>query len=166
MKRLLLVSVSGFLFNACGKSPCDETSNVNSSSIVISFIDKQTGQYLYTETNPLYNIDSVKVYDKAGKQLHLLYALNPIPGSNSRYYSVAAGPVYDSQKDQNSFYQELCKDLFIRYRYDDIDTIKACFKSKELKCGSVFETIKISYRDTLISSLTNNNVSIINIYKD
>lgn len=166
MKRLLFVLASGFLINSCGKGPCSETSNVSSSSVIISFIDKQTGKYVYTETNPLFSIDSLKVYDEFGNALSLLYALNTIPGTNSKYYSVAARPIYNQQKDQNSFYNELCRNFLIKYKYNDTDTLKACFKSRQVDCNSDFETLKLSYRDTLINTTTNNTVAIINIYKN
>lgn len=166
MKKLFFVFALAILFNSCGKGPCTETSNVNSSSVVISFIDKQTGKYVYTETNPLFSLDSLKIFDEFGNSLPLLYAITPITGTNSRYYSVAASPIYNQQKDQNSFYTELCRTFLIRYKYNDFDTLKACFKSKQLTCGSEFESLKISYRDTLVSNLTNNTVSIINVYKN
>src|SRR5262245_282482 len=102
MKRLLVIFLLIILFDSCGKNRCEEPVTVNSSSVVISFIDKQTGKYLYSETNPLYKIDSLKVFDETGKQVQLLFALNSIPGSTSRYYNVAVGPVYDQQTDQNS----------------------------------------------------------------
>src|SRR5689334_13245196 len=98
MKKILFVLVTGILFYSCGKGPCDESSNVNSSSLVISFIDKQSGKYLYTETNPLYNIDSLKIYDEFGSSLPLLFASTPISGTNSRYFSVSVSPIYNQQK--------------------------------------------------------------------
>lgn len=163
---IMLPSVISFLFHSCGKGgACTNPLTVDQSSMVISFIDKQTGKYLYAENNPLYTIDSLKVFDESGKQFQLLYALTSIPNSFSRYYTVAIGPVYNSQTDQNSFYRELCRNFVVKYRYNETDTIKACFKSKNNDCGSTFETFKIFYKDSLIHSIDNNNYAILNLYK-
>ena len=168
-KVLLLVALffsTSLLFHSCQKGgQCINPLTVDQSSMVISFIDKQTGRYLYAETNPLYPIDSLKIFNEAGIQLQLLYALISIPNSTARYYTVAIGPVYNSQADQNSFYRELCRNFTVKYKYNETDTIKTCFKSKNKDCGSVFETFKIYYKDSLISSSDNNNYAILNLFK-
>lgn len=160
-----LFSLFSFLFHSCGKGECANPLTVGQSSMIVSFIDKQTGKYLYSENNTLYSIDSLKVFDESGKQVQLLYALNSIPDGTGRYYTIAIGPLYNSQTDQNSFYRELCRNFVVQYRYNETDTIKTCFKSKNNDCGSSFETLKISYKDSLISSINNNNYAILNLYK-
>lgn len=160
-----VIPLISFLFHSCGKGKCSNPLTVDQSSMIISFIDKQTGEYLYGENNPLYPIDSLKAFNESGKQLQLLYALNSIPDSTGRYYTIAIGPLYNSQTDQNSFYRELCRNFVVQYRYNETDTIRTCFKSKDNDCGSSFETLKISYKDSLISSINNNNYAILNLYK-
>lgn len=168
-RRLLflvtLLSGISFLFHSCGKPGCSNSLTVDQSSMIISFIDKQTGRYLYSENSPLYTIDSLKVFDESGKQFQLLYALSTIPGGSGRYYTVAIGPIYNSQTDQNSFYRELCRNFIVKYKYNETDTIKTCFKSKNNDCGSVFETLKLFYKDSLINNISDNNYTILNLYK-
>ncbi len=165
-KICLVLSLLSSLFISCGKgNSCVDPLTVSSSSVVITFIDKHSGKYLYTEQNSLYSLDSLKTFDEAGNAIPFLYKLTSTPNSNERYYSVAIQPIYNSQTDQNSFYRELCKKFVIRYKYTEADTIRSCFKSTELECGSTFETLKITYKDTLISSVTSNVTALINIYK-
>ena len=162
----LMLSLMGSLIISCGKgNNCVDPLTVNSSSVVITFIDKHTGKYLYTEQNSLYSVDSLKIVDEAGNAIRFLYKLTSIQNSNDRYYSIAIQPIYNSQTDQNSFYKELCRKFVIKYKYNETDTMKSCFKSIELKCGSTFETLKIIYKDTVISNTSNNTTAIVSLYK-
>src|SRR5262245_33384804 len=105
----LILSLLSSLLISCGKgNHCVDSLTVSSSSVVITFIDKHTGKYLYTEQNFLYSLDSLKTFDEAGNAIPFLYKLTSMPNSNERYYSVAIQPIYNSQADQNSFYRELC----------------------------------------------------------
>ena len=164
---LLISSVVILSSNSCRKGgPCEEPPDINVSSLVIRFIDKQTGKYLYTETNPLYNRDSLKAFDSLGNLLVPIFALNQIPGSLDRYYVVSAGPIYNSQTDAVSFTKEICKDFIIKYKYNETDTVKVCFKSQSRKCGSVFETLKVFYKGGLIGSTTNETYLLVTFYKN
>jgi len=149
------IIITLFSFGSCRKGGrCEQAPNVNQSEIVVAFKDKTTGRYLYAEVSPLYNKDSLKVFDENGNSLILLYALNQIPNTSSRYWDISFGNIYNSQTDGNSFNSELCKNFIVKYKYNETDTIKACFKSKKTECGSVFETLKVFHKGLLVGSVS------------
>lgn len=135
------------------------------SEIAVNFKDA-TGKYLYAELNPTYNKDSLKVFDQQGNSLIILSSLNQIPNTSNRYYVLSFGNIYDQRTDANSFNTELCKDFIVQYKYNEKDTIKACFKSQTTKCGSVFEILKIYYNDQLVETIANNTFANITVTKN
>jgi len=142
--------------NSCKKGGrCEEPEDVNQSSIVVAFKDNTTGRYLYSEVNPLYNKDSLKVFDPSGNSLVIRSALNQIPNTSSRYFDVSFGNIYDQQTDGAAFSSEVCKTFLVKYRFNETDSIKACFTAKKTKCGSVFENLKVYYKGMLVGSVTN-----------
>lgn len=154
---LILSFLSLVLTSAsCAKTggPCEEPLNINESEVVVTF-KNQAGDYLYKEINTIYNKDSLKVFDYYGNQLFLLSHLKQIPNTNFSYHVISFGDIYNDQTDKSSFNSELCKDFIIRYYYNRTDTVQTCFKSKETKCGSVFETLKVYHKGQLLTSVTN-----------
>lgn len=163
-----LFIINIFCFSSCGKSggPCELPYNVNSSEVVVAFKDKATGNYLYARSNPLYNKDSLKVFDENGNRLIVLSALNQIPNSISQYWDIGFGPLFNFQTDQSSFDAEKCKLFTIKYLHNQTDTVNVCFKAKKTKCGSVFETLKVYHKNILIGSTTNTTGVLVTIIKD
>ncbi len=150
-----IIFITFFSFGSCRKGgKCEQALNVNQSEIVVAFKDKNSGNYLYAEVNPSYNKDSIRVYDENNNNLVLLFALNQIPNTNSRYSDISFGNIYNPQTDANSFNSELCKNFIVKYKYNETDTIKACFKSMKTECGSVFETLKVFYKGMLVGSVS------------
>ena len=140
--------------------------NVNQSEIVVVFKDKATGKYLYTEINPLYNKDSLKVFDSFGNRLIILSSLNQIPNTSNRYYDLSFGNIYNQQTDAAAFDTEICKDFIVQYRYNEFDTVKTCFKAKKTECGSVFETIKVYHKGQLLTTANNKAAAHITLLKN
>ena len=71
----------------CKKTPkCETPLNVNQSSLQVIFKDRGTSKYLYEENLPLFNKDSIKVFNDNGNSLVLLYGLNTIPNTPNRYW--------------------------------------------------------------------------------
>lgn len=141
---------------------CELPLNVNQSEIVVAFKDQATGKYLYSESNPLYNKDSIRVFDESGNSLFLLSQLDVIPNTNSRFWRISFGPLYNQQTDAAAFDAELCRSFIIKYNHTETDTVKACFKAKKTKCGSVFETLQVYHKDQLVGFINNNTgISII-----
>lgn len=135
---------------------CEMADDVRNSAWAFSFKDNAIGKYLYREFSPLYKIDSLKVYDENNQQLIVNKSLDNIPDSASRYYKVSFWKPYNQQTDAGAFNGEVCRNFIIKYAYNEADTIKACFKAKETKCGSVFEYLNIFYKGELVGSVSNN----------
>jgi hypothetical protein len=167
--RAILIFITVLSFASCNKKgvKCDVPYNVNQSEIVVVFKEQATGRYLYYEFHPLYNKDSLKVLDENGKSLVLLSALNLIPNTSSRYWDISFGSLYDPTMDARSFDAEICKLYTIKYRYNESDTLKVCYKSKEARCnGSVFETLKVYHHGQLIGSITDNTGLVVTLNKN
>ena len=155
------------LFISCIKTPkCELPLNVNKSAISVIFKDSLSGKYLYTENNSLYNKDSIEIFDPNGNSLFLLFARNQLPNTSTAFWIINFGNIYIQQTDAGSFNTELCKNYIIKYAYNEFDTVQVCFKSKETKCGSVFESLKVFYKGQLISTTINNTHSTITITKN
>ena len=143
-------------FSSCFKSrpDCEEPMYVENSSIIVSFKDKD-GKYMYDNLFPTYNKDSLRVIDEHGNLIRLLFGSEVVPGTTHSYTTIDIGPVYNAQTDMASFSSEVCKKFYIWYNKNEKDTIKACFISKNLKCGSVFESLKVYHRDSLLAKASN-----------
>ncbi|MEO5944733.1 MAG: hypothetical protein ABIP30_13400 [Ferruginibacter sp.] len=163
---LIAPSLLLILITSCTKTrECELPLNISQSSIQTIFKDGITGKYLYAESNPLYNKDSLKIFDQNNNELFLLYSTNLIPGTSSAYYEINFGPLYIETSDENSFNSEICKSFYVQYNSKEKDTIITCFKSKKTKCGSVFETLKVYNKQQLLSNEINTTTSIITITK-
>lgn len=99
---------------------------------------------IYTrKLSPLYDKDSLKVLDQNGENLVILSSLNQIPNTSDRYWVLSFGNLYKEETDKASFSSEICKKYFVKYSYNESDTLIVCFKSRNTSCGSVFETLKV-----------------------
>lgn len=169
-QRLLLLITWGVIAGtqSCKKGgACEGAYNIkNQSEVVVTFIDQATGRYLYSEMNPLYNKDSLKVIDPLGNSLVILSALNQIPNTYERYFVLSFGNIYDSRTDEASFNSEICKDYIVKYTSSESDTIHVCFKAQKTKCGSKFETIKVYQNNQQIGSAKNTIGISVTIYKN
>lgn len=153
---IFLLSTTITITSCKSGGPCEGAYNIkNQSEVVVTFIDKATGRYLYSETNPLCNKDSLKVFDGSGKSLVILSALNQIPNTYDRYYVLSFGNIYSNLTDETSFNSEICKDYIVKYSNAESDTVQVCFKAQKTKCGSKFETIKVFHAGQQVGSATN-----------
>lgn len=156
LASILLITIVLICGVSCIKGGrCEGALNVNQSEIVVTFKDQATGKYLYSEVNPLYNKDSLEVFDPSGNALVILRVLRVNPGTLSKYWDLSFGNLYNQTTDANSFNAEICKGYILKYKYNVIDTIKVCFKAKNTKCGSKFETLKVYHRGATIRMGTN-----------
>ncbi len=173
MKKILnciLISIPFFIFNRCAKPAggrCEQPLDVNSSEVVVVFKDKTTGRYLYSEVNPLYNKDSLKVYDQYGRSLIILKLLRSAPDNALQgIYALSFGDIYDARTDAAAFNSEFCKTYFVRYNATETDTIKACFRVLKTECGSVFNPIKVYNKGQLLDSAANTASAHITLLKN
>lgn len=164
----LILCGATIIISSCKKGrPCEEPYNIKSQSeVVVTFIDKATGKYLYSEMNPLYDKDSLKVIDPMGNSLVILSALNQIPNTYNRYYVLSFGNIYSNPVDEASFNSETCKNYIVKYSFNESDTIQVCFKAQKTKCGSKFETIKVYQNGQEVGSETNTIGISVTIFKN
>jgi len=138
--------------SSCGKSEgkCDLVDDIyRSSSVQVTFKDAATGKYLYEEAFPLYNKDSLKIFDEQGNRLIILSKENRDPVTNVGYWELNFGNIYNPQTDAASFNTELCKNYIVKYKYNETDTIKVCFKAVRTECGALFDPIKVYHKGQL-----------------
>jgi hypothetical protein len=171
VKSFIRLLITLFLFNAFSchkKSTCESPLEIKThSEIVVTFKDKATGKYLYSEVNPLYNKDSLKVFDQYGNGLVILSLLRSAPdNANQGIYVLSFGNIYDDRTDANAFNAETCKTYIIKYSYNEADTVQACFKAKKTECGSVFETLKVYNKGQLLADVQNDISAKITITKN
>lgn len=152
---ILICVFCEFPYASCVKKggSCELPDTVENSEISLHIREKSTGQYSYTEFGSLYDKDSLIVIDPQGYNLPILYNLQNIPGTLNNYYILSFGPVYNPEVDQISYDKEVCKKYVIYYRPNQADTLNACFTSMKTKCGSVFETLHIYHKGSLIRSV-------------
>lgn len=162
---LVLLMVTFF---SCSKSggECEEPIDATrSSEVVVTFRDKATGRYLYSEVNPMYNKDSLKVYDPSGKSLVILSQSRTIPNTSSGFFALSFGNLYDAQADQSAFDNEVCKKFIIKYNATETDTVMTCFRILKTKCGSVFNPIKVYHKGQLLDSTAHDGAAHITLFK-
>lgn len=164
----VLAIILALFSSSCKKGgKCEEPINLSQSRVIVAFKDRVSGKYLYTEINPIYNKDSLQVLDANRNSLVILNRLrveqNP---PYIEYYSLSFGNIYNQQTDAASFNSEICKDYFVRYNYNQFDTIRACFKAKKTECGSVFETLKVFHKGQLLTTVNNRASASITLLKD
>jgi hypothetical protein len=153
--------------NSCKSGgKCDLALNVNQSEVVVAFKQASTGKYLYSEFNPTYNKDSLKVFDPEGNSLIILSSLNQIPNTSSRYWELSFGNIYNTATDGAAFDSYVCKNYLIKYSYKETDTIKVCFKARRTKCGSVFDPLEVYYKSSIVGSATNTTGILVSINKN
>jgi hypothetical protein len=163
----VFIIMSFFSVSSCVKSSsCEEPPDVSQSSLVVTFKDRSSGRYLYSEADPLYDKDSIKIADPSGILLSSDTTLATMPNTSDRYYVINFGNFYNQQTDQGSFDSEICKSFVVWYSYNETDTIKTCFKSKRIKCGSVFEILKVYYKNQLLTTVSNETFAEIIIIKN
>ncbi len=173
MKRFNLLALPLILisFFSCkkilGVPDCELPIDIRyNSSIGVIFKDKGTNRYLYADFNPLYNKDSIQISSTQNDPLILIKGLVNDTTTNESFWGINFGNIYDYRTDSSSFITQVCKNFIVRYSYNKTDTIRVCFKSKFIKCGSTFETISVYHANKLITTQTNTSAVNITIFKN
>lgn len=166
--HLALLAWLSIISFSCGKvgGECELPLHVTRSSLEVTFKDAATNRYLYASNNPLYNKDSIKIYDSLGDSLFLLKSPHGDSVTFEGYWQINFGSLFDYRTDSISFNKEICKNFIVQYSYNEKDTIRTCFKSVKTKCGSMFEVLKVYYKNQLLSTEANTTTSIITINKN
>lgn len=165
IRYLTLLYGTIIFINACGRK-CEEPFDIRDSGVSITFIDKNTKEYLYLENQSAsrYKTDSLKVYDQYGKELPFFTTLQ-LSSSNplTRYYVISIHYIYNPETDLKVFTQEINKQIYIHYNYHTVDTIKVQYKAYKTKCGSSFKYLNIYYDNNLIANSKNKILAIVTI---
>jgi hypothetical protein len=164
---LISFAISFFLLSCTKEGGCGSVLYITKSSVQVIFKDSATNKYLYDEINPLYNKDSIKIYDPQGIPLSLLMSRNsdPVVPTNI-YIEINFGSLFDYRTDSTSFTREICKDYVVQYAHNERDTITTCFKSKDLDCGSVFSRLNVFHKGKLLASENNTTNALITVIKN
>lgn len=161
-----VICITFFLMQliSCSRDKCYDNwpYDIKFSSVDL-VVKNNAGTFLYNETNPIYNKDSLKVFDESGNQLEILYELRQ---ALPNYWEFSARSIYNPQTDANAFNSELCKKLIIKYTYTEADTITTCFRAEKLDCGSELNYLKIFQNGLLIGQATNNLRATATVIKD
>jgi hypothetical protein len=159
----LTLSVSLTLSIACRKNNrCEEPYDVRQSAIILIF-KNSAGNYLYAEANPLFEKDSLKIYDESGSRMAVASGLDLIPNTSLRFWKFDFGPIYNSLSDEGAFNSELCKKFVIKYFNNKADTITTCFKASKFKCGSEFSSLKVFHKGILLSEVNNHILTTVTV---
>lgn len=155
-------------FSSCKKGGrCEGAYNIkNQSEVVVTFIDETTGKYLYSEMNPMYDKDSLKVFDPLGNSLVILKKLRINSATFAEYWDLSFGNVYDDRIDEASFNSEICKNYIVKYSFNESDTLQVCFKAQKTKCGSRFESLKVIQNGQEVGYGTNTTGISVTIFKN
>ncbi len=165
-RTLIVLSLLSLLlsFDSCIEK-CEEPINIGYSGVFASFTSS-TGEYLYRDANPIFEKDSLKVFDERGHQLLVLAGLQTIPGSVLPYWRFEFGPLYNPMTDKDPYNTEVCKKFIIQYYHNQTDTITTCWKAYKTKCGSSFNYISAYHKGVLVSQDIRTPFAKVTISKD
>lgn len=157
LKLSIFVVIAAFnIQSGCVKGgKCELADDVRGAGLSFIFIDNASDRYLYTTLTPLYNIDSLQIFDENNISYRIFKAPSNLPNSPATYWHISITGIYNPQTDAAAFNSEVCKKFILKYSYNETDTMRVCYKAKETKCGSQFEYMKVFYKGSLIGSVTN-----------
>jgi hypothetical protein len=160
-KNILCTTVIVLCLVACKSTgTCEGADKVELTAIKFLFKDSMTNRFMYTEVLSLYKKDSLKFFSINGDRLYDVnskIAVNPDSAfSNSRgIHEIQLNDIFDSRTDSVAFNQELCKDIIIQHLWNVRDTIKVCFKSARIDCGSQQAYLRVFYKGKMLANVTN-----------
>jgi hypothetical protein len=161
LKNTYLLAVLLLIALACTPTaPCENARNVESTSIKFLFKDSMTNRFMYTEDFSLFKRDSLKFFNLNGTRLTDVVSglmINPdsITSNSGRIYAIQLNDIFDSATDSVAYTRELCKDFIIQHLSNVRDTIKVCFKSVKIECGSQQEYIRVFYKGRMLANVPN-----------
>ncbi len=171
MKKLLRLSIVFLLMVSIASScktggPCEDPLPIGYSTITLIFKDSSTGKFLYTETSPSYNKDSLKVFtlnnDSVGSYKYVFNYNNPAINN----YRLSIYPITNPTTLDGSVDTTICKRFVIQYYHNQRDTINACFKSEYTKCSAQFQSINVYRNNQQIGSANSTTDAEVTILKN
>lgn len=157
---ILFFTIS-FFFIACNKNTgsgsCEEALTIeNASGLELHIKDTTRNRFIYDKIQPIYKLDSLEVWDNQGKRYKIFTndASDTSP-TGGPYSVIGVFGLYDSRYDGNFYNDTIRKSIFIKYKYNDWDTLNISYKAIEGICGSQFSFLQVIHRKKVIS-LTQN----------
>jgi hypothetical protein len=157
MRLIIVLLLLCGIATAC-KKKCAGPDIKNSSELKLQFNYKLLHTELYSEFSPLYNKDSLKIFDENGNKLRLKATLST--GQNASFWLFSFSNIYTADTDARAFdkSQIVCKKYFVQYKYNDRDTIEVCFNAVTTVCGNVFDPLTVYYKNEPIGSVSGETV--------
>ena len=144
---------------------CSDRIPTESGFVQLTFLTPD-GQNLYPKDNPLpaFNIDSLYVSDASER--HFTQQKGEMPGPfATKYYVYSFGQIYNPATDADALVKERCKEYFIHYNSNDVDTLRLCYQVTANGCGLYYGSFKAFYRNQMIFQGQRSIVFAINITK-
>lgn len=132
---ILLLLISQNCKKKCHGEPVTaETSNFN-----FNIVDKDTGKDIFLSN--VYSIDSFKILDE--NQNKLLFEIRWDS-------SIVITPVLMYGVDDDAYINKKCKNYYLKFNFNDIDTLTLCFRAGYSECKSFrFEEFEAYYNGKL-----------------
>ena len=166
MKRyssyLALIIVLTFFTISCTKilgldDDCGDTLTVESANgFELHIKDTLVNKYIYQLVSPLYNIDSLQIWNSQGERYKLFVNVSVDTSSHyGAYNDISIYGIYNTNYDTNIYEDTIRKDIYIMYKKNECDTLNISFKANHARCGGEFAFIKVMRKGKLISYTQN-----------
>lgn len=140
-----------------GSGNCEDASTIeNSAGLELHIKDTTINRFIYDKTQPLYSIDSIQIWNNQGTR-YKPFLLDAVDTTDFRraYYSIGIYGLYDSRYDVNMYSDTVRKNIYIRYKVNEWDTLSISYKARSGQCGSQFAFLKVEYHNKIISYTQN-----------
>lgn len=156
---LFILSVNPACIKLGGR--CEEPIDVYQSNIQLAIMDRATGQYIYSNDDPLYDVNDLVVEDDQGRALTVQTREEQDQANQLEIFDMVIFRPIFLEGDENAFSAEKCRTYYLHYSATESDTLRACFRAKKTKCGSIFSSLTLYDSQSNIISSVSNNVSLI-----
>ncbi len=142
-----------------GSGACEAASTIeNAAGLEFHIKDTTLNRFIYAKAQPLYNVDSIQIWNSQGKryQPFLSDAADTSHNGGGPYFAIVIGGLYDNRYDANMYNDTIHKDIYIRYKLNEWDTLNISYKANSGQCGSEFTFLQVMHHNKVISYTQNN----------
>lgn len=140
-----------------GSGACEEAFTIeNASGLELHIKDTTLNRFVYDVVQPLYNVDSIQIWNSQGTRYKPFKIDAADTVTHRGYYAIEILGLYDSRYDGNIYADTIRKDIYVRYKENEWDTLNLSYKAKAGQCGSEFSFLQVSYHKKIISYTQNN----------
>jgi hypothetical protein len=158
---ILFLTITFIAGNSCNKNTgsgtCEDASTVeNTAGFELHIKDTTLNSFIYDKAIPLYNVDSLQVWNSQGTRYKPFKIDAADSISHSAYYAIGVYGLYDSRFDVNMYNDTIKKDIYIRYKLNEWDTLNISYKAYSGQCGSQFAFLQVIHHKKVISYTQDN----------